>query len=1720
MSHPHPGPLATYNSLTDKHLTGYFSNTRIRRHLHRSGLISRSGRIISEKEYRLNVMRKDHQKYVREGLAQAIFRRVLDMEHHHQLEIKRKLENVVRKERVQRIKVEHSRRSGEDLRRANPLLSPHPPTAPRNHYRHPPLVDGEQSGHSQLSFSPRPNTAPENMQRPVRLQPLHSYATAGSVPKTLSSKQKVSMLEHNHHFTNGGNKGMIGLTNSVDYSNGISPYQLPIINNYVIPVPPPPQKGDKNGKSVRHGAARGRLFRPTTAPNGLEQLLTKDSGKFHKPSLRSNASVTMIYLGKNVHLSHDDTDYRDEIKVYQQHCGGENLCVYKGKLLERETFQFTSKRHHGFPFSLTFFLNGIQVDRLSSCCEYKHRKGARLGGKQGYFGFVNVDRASPCYRCIIEMGLDKKPSPPKKEMKEDTKERLEESMKVIEPNEPSESSTEQEANKESALVISSAQEKEPSEDKMEIEEEERKEETRRGINDENDQENSSNDEYDEDFEADEEKSDEEVNEEGQADDQMNGMSKSPTEDEKDNLNHEKESKSSLEKASDSEKDESDGYSDSDSKEGKQGEVDEAAICEKVAAVRKMQCFYRNYKSQQKLISDRKSASPFSSSSTLYSSEDESEAEKTKDNIAGNEKEDIEKTSDDQTYAQCEKENKDSKPLQMEENLEMEADEEMEMDETRKMEAEDVSFREGSKTLPESIMETLPQDTDEINGELKHGSIENNTREDGEEAGNNMREDGEQDVLVHLESSTVEAEDRNKEPLEVDEGGDCKSVQEKIAEAIENDYHLNSEPEPSDSSTDEEEETLTSEAHDINEVPDGAFLAEGTRTVEIQKATEQMVQDGWMMGEKKELEEEEFIAEERTAGTNEEGDERALEEDTMSKKEAACLMEGAVESRPAAKETVSEEEGIVQGDSEEMGRGKKWVSDGEEASKGNVVEEEDVNEGEEEVEDAVSEEEEMVGEITSKVEEVVKIVEAMSKEEDAAEQASEEETLKEMAFEAVESVGMTDFAGKEAVREAAPDAEETVEEGDSSGKEPASEGEVAMETVCVGEEVESEEKIVEEATLEKAEFAVREVAGQVEAEGGHYVARTASDGEEALKKAVSAVTSHVEPEGQKVVDKAEFAVETVERQGGTDDEKVAEKADFEGEKTESLAKGTAEQVGETEREAMEKVAFEGEDSVEKAGEVKETLMLPSGKVVSEGETVEEVAFEGGEVVARAEAAVRVVTRQVDAKGEVVKEVASTGEEVVGKGEFVADELVEAVQVPRVEGGSDLVLEAKEVTLLGGEAMREEPVGAGEVLLLETAAKPEEPVGFEKFPMSEAVSKVDRTAKGGEDHVVEPVQEKEATQNKDLEKDPTVDKSAPQWEEISLDRETERETLKEGETCNSEEGLVEASEKVRAKQKPEEEMVDGEACVGKLEAEKMTTEREEVGKAEKEEVTKEADKEVMLSMAALEMTSILEEEVPSDEESREKAKINIGEVESENLGAEEVTMGGERMSEALASEEAMAKEAAGSGKVKGNAITHRGEEMEGKSSPDEKEEAEEALTGCEVQKEEERHEEGHVIEESGFEDQRVMTGEGVAKEDGRARKTFPKKEKLMTKVSLKKEGEAVTEMDCVTEETASCCGAARAQPAPVGGEGTEQREANRNYRMGRSGTEDIRGEIKWKQFDRHRIAGTEVTESRAENPPGSPGGAELLEVTHKEESPAQISTVTMGAPIAEERNGGEW
>ncbi|XP_061325582.1 glutamate-rich protein 3 [Pezoporus flaviventris] len=902
MSGPQAGYLATYNSLTDKHLVGYFNNTRIRRHLQRSGLISRSGRIIPEKEYRLNALRRDHQRYVQECLARAIFHKVLDIERHHQREIKQQLESSARKERVQKVKMEQFRRSVEGV---NPMHFPHPPLAPRYHYGLHPFVAEEPAGHSQLrapghcdysgghppphhqskepDFSMvtswRPNTAPGNMQHPPRLQQLRSGAAEGSLPKTSSSSHRCHVLRCVKQFVTRQERNGSRLLNSVKCVTGVSPYQLPAINNYVVPVPPPRlQKRGLNAE--RNGMPRGRQFHLATAPSDAEQPPKKPAGGFPRSPLRSNACVTMIFLGKSVHLSHDDADCRDEIKVYQQHCGGENLCVYKGRLMAGETFQFISKRHRGFPFSLTFFLNGIQVDRLSCCCEYKHQKRSRLGGKHGSFAILHVEGASPCYRCIIAMGLDKEPSPPKRKVKEDHEEKYVGFWGDGAYSEPSKSRVEQKSRRNSVLVILPSHEAtvETAGGEMKTKREYGKEEMKKSADSEREdgQEDTIKNEYDEDFEA-----DEEVNEEGQTNDQMNGMSKSPSDDKNHNLDYENESKTSSQKAlqtSDSEEDESDGYSDSSSEDDEQG---------------------------------GRPVHSLSSVSTQYSSEDDSRAETMKDDVEGKEEHNDERASNNTAHEQFGNENGENKLHRVEENQETSVLEEEGIDGAQKAKP-DLTARGDNGIFHENTT-AVQHKSPEVNRELDEAaSVQSDTGED-EENTSTGRGDGEEGVLVRLESSVTEVEDSNDEDPRSDEGGvfdDCKPAQAEVAKAVGNDHHVNSEPEPGDSHVDEEEEHVTSAEHGDSEAPDAASLVEGARTLDEQKAAKQAVQDGQMEGEKQALEEEKSVAEGGDARSKE-AEEVARVGDLLPKEDTVAVL--LMESLLAVRESAPEESTRAEGD---------------------------------------------------------------------------------------------------------------------------------------------------------------------------------------------------------------------------------------------------------------------------------------------------------------------------------------------------------------------------------------------------------------------------------------------------------------------------------------------------------------------------------------------------------------------------------------------------------------------------------------------------------------------------------------------------------------------------------------------------------------------------------------------------------------------------------------
>ncbi|XP_040092691.1 glutamate-rich protein 3-like [Oryx dammah] len=820
MSHSHPaGLLAAYNSLTDKHLAGYFNNTRIRRHLLRSGLITRNGRILSEKEYKLNIMKKDHQKYIRECLAQAIFHKVLDMERYHQLEIKKKLETLAKKERIQRFKGEHTRWTIENN---IPLLSPRPPVGPKTNRGHSVLVD---EGHSSpvTPTAPRPYTAPGNMQPPIRLQPLPSNPAVRTVPKiNLGSRSKTSLLETETPFPVGGKKAMMKFRNSMDNSQGMNRYQFPSINRHIMPIPPPlPPTSGKITRENRPETWRRRRFRPTTAPNGLEPVFTKDSRRIHKTPLHSNAAITMIYLGKNVHLAYDHPDFRDEIKVYQQHCGGENLCVYTGKLLEKETFQFISKRHQGFPFSLTFFLNGIQVNRLSSCCEYKHRKGSRLGGKRGYFGFVCVERSSPCYKCIIAMGLDKKSTSPKPRKEKNTEKKegqkkgegkLRKDREYLIPRR-----REMEGSKASASVIVSAQELHTglSEVRTAVEEMECKEKPGQDVW-EDDQENIFKYEYEEDFEADEEKQDGKANEEGQADDQMNEMSKSPSDDEKDHLDPERESETSLWKAPDADdnvKDEGDGCSESELEDDKQ---------------------------------DGKTASSTSSRSHPYSSSSEDEsALRDQETHAENSPHESVRSPSSQELSENDKPGKPYLPT--EDSPEIEEQEIIKTDvETKPL------------LIEENLENVLEQEAEKGTGVIAESLFEK-SRE------HVSKEEKEKSKSKLWEESTAKVKDKKAGPHRVDKG-----VEQVAAEAVDSRLHYCYNPKSAVSSTDEGEKLSRKREADAGAALDRNLVVEERTALSSNKKSKQVASEEHTL-ELKEAAEEGEGPQHRDADTEGKGD---------------------------------------------------------------------------------------------------------------------------------------------------------------------------------------------------------------------------------------------------------------------------------------------------------------------------------------------------------------------------------------------------------------------------------------------------------------------------------------------------------------------------------------------------------------------------------------------------------------------------------------------------------------------------------------------------------------------------------------------------------------------------------------------------------------------------------------------------------------------------------
>ena len=83
--------------------------------LHEQVQIRKTGEIVNENTYRLQMARKEHKKHVRELLAQAIVHRTLDMERSRQVAIKQKLEEIAKIELVRRVRVSASFKESKQI---------------------------------------------------------------------------------------------------------------------------------------------------------------------------------------------------------------------------------------------------------------------------------------------------------------------------------------------------------------------------------------------------------------------------------------------------------------------------------------------------------------------------------------------------------------------------------------------------------------------------------------------------------------------------------------------------------------------------------------------------------------------------------------------------------------------------------------------------------------------------------------------------------------------------------------------------------------------------------------------------------------------------------------------------------------------------------------------------------------------------------------------------------------------------------------------------------------------------------------------------------------------------------------------------------------------------------------------------------------------------------------------------------------------------------------------------------------------------------------------------------------------------------------------------------------------------------------------------------------------------------------------------------------------
>jgi len=360
--------LASYNPLTDPHLAAHYSNRRRRKQLKSAGLIRKNGEIISEREWLLQNQNKEARSHMKDLLAQAVVHKALEIERNRQVDIRNQLEMMAKKERVRRIRAE---RSKTEL-----IMKPIKVTsgAPRGRSAQGGRRESYQSSQSHQSEQQTNET--KETKKEKKLQKIHEldYSTLKMIKKEVDR-----------------NRAFHPTPSPFQPVHETNPKKIPNLPNL-----PEHQMRRSNTMHMTSKSSGARLHRP-------------EPGMIVKVRQQTLCEMKYKYIGRP---GMGETAYLDpeDVVIEQQHCGGETIKVYHGLLMPGQKIHFTSRRHRGFPYSIVMYVNNIRVERISSCCEYKYKKGAKLG--TGTLQFISVEGAAPCFKCNVRNNIIKdKPDP-------------------------------------------------------------------------------------------------------------------------------------------------------------------------------------------------------------------------------------------------------------------------------------------------------------------------------------------------------------------------------------------------------------------------------------------------------------------------------------------------------------------------------------------------------------------------------------------------------------------------------------------------------------------------------------------------------------------------------------------------------------------------------------------------------------------------------------------------------------------------------------------------------------------------------------------------------------------------------------------------------------------------------------------------------------------------------------------------------------------------------------------------------------------------------------------------------------------------------------------------------------------------------------------------------------------------------------------------------------